>query len=300
MENSELWDLTRAAHRAIMPFYAPLFDRYAVEHGLTPRGLGWLFTALTFEPETITPNRLRVRNPYTAADIYLKELEAAAGAGFFVEAPQFEFSLTSSARAETLRLIAAGRALMAQADPLPPADSSRLAALTGRLARAALDTPTTPENWSIRLSYRIMPETEPPLPYFEQAVSCLHAYRDDAHLAAWKPDGLDAPTLETLTLFWLSEADTLKGICEKLKGRGHPPQVYASALAELRKRGFLDGPDSGPRLTESGKSFREKIEQDTDRYFFAPWSCLTDAENVEMADLLTRLRDELTTKTPGG
>jgi hypothetical protein len=300
MDNPELWDLTRAAHRVIMPFYAPLFDRYTTEHGLAPRGLGWLFAALTFEPETITPNRLRVRNPYTTADIYLKELEAVAGAGFFVEGPQYEFSLTPSARAKTLRLVAAGRALMAQADPLPPADSSRLAALSGRLVRAALETPPMPENWSIRLSCRIMPESEPPLPYFEQAVSCLHAYRDDAHLAAWGPGGLDAPTLETLTLLWRGEADSLVAVCEKLKGRGHPPQVYAGALAELRKRDFLKGSDSGPRLTESGESFREKIEQDTDRYFFAPWSCLTDAEKVEMAELLTRLRDGLISRTPGG
>ena len=300
MDNPELWDLTRAAHRVIMPFYAPLFDRYAVEHGLMPRGLGWLFVALTFDPETITPNRLRVRNPYTAADIYLKELEAAAGAGFFVEALQYEFSLTPSARAETLRLIAAGRALMAQVDPLPPADSSRLAVLTGRLACAALETLPMPENWSIRLSFRIMPEAEPPLPNFEQAVSCLHAYRDDSHLAAWKPGGLDAPALETLTLLWRGEADSLESVCEKLKGRGHLTQVYAGALAELRKRGFLEGPDAGPRLTESGKSFREKIEQDTDRYFFAPWSCLTDAEKVEMAGLATRLRDGLISRTPGG
>ena len=300
MDNPELWDLTRAAHRAIMPFYTPLFDRYAVEHELMPRGLGWLFAALTFEPETITPNRLRIRNPYTAEEFYPRELEAVARAGFFVEAPQTEFSLAPSARAGTLRLIADGRALMAQADPLPPADSSRLASLSGRLARAALDTPPMPENWSIRLSYRIMPEAEPPLPYFEQAVSCLHAYRDDAHLAAWKPGGLDAPALETLTLLWRGEADSLESVCEKLKGRGHLTQVYAGALAELRKRGFLEGPDAGPRLTESGKSFREKIEQDTDRYFFAPWSCLTDAEKVEMAGLATRLRDGLISRTPGG
>ena len=300
MENPELWDLTRAAHQAIIPFYAPLFDRYAAEHGLTPGGLGWLFAALTFEPERITPNRLRVRNPYTAAEFYLRELEEVARAGFFVEAPQCEFSLIPSTRAETLRLIAAGRALMAQADPLPPADSSRLGALTGHLVRAALDTPTALDNWSVRLSYRIMPEAEPPLPYFEQAVSCLHAYRDDAHLAAWKPSGLDAATLETLTLLWRGEADSLAAVCEKLERRGHPPQVYAGALTELRGRGFLAGPDSGLRLTESGKSFREKIEQDTDRYFFAPWSCLTVAEKVEMAELLTRLREGLTAKKPGG
>lgn len=224
------------------------------------------------------------------------------------EAPQYEFSLTPSARAGTLRLIAAGRDLMAQADPLPPADSSRLAALSGRLARAALETPPMPENWSIRLSYLIMPEAEPPLPYFEQAVSCLHAYRDDAHIAAWKPGGLDAPALETLTLLWRGEADSLDSVCEKHQRRGHPRQVYAAALVELRRRGFLEGPDPGPRLTESGKSFRDNIEQDTERYFFAVWSCLIDAEKDELADLATHLRDGLNAngssgsyqKTPGG
>jgi hypothetical protein len=308
MNNQSLWTLIHAAWRAIVPTYEPLFEQFAAEHGLTPRQVGWLFAALTFEPETITPNRLRVRNPYTAADIYLKELEAVAGAGFFVEAPQCEFSLIPSARAETLRLIADGRDLMAQADPLLPADSSRLAALLGRLARAALDAPLMPENWSIRLSYRLMPEAEPPLPYFEQAVSCLHAYRDDAHIAAWKPGGFDAPTLETLTLLWRGEADSLDAVCEKLRGRGYPPQVYAGALVELRKRGFLEGPDPGPRLTESGKSFREKIEQDTERTFFAAWSCLDEAEKAELAGLATRLRDGLIAngsspsyqKTPGG
>ena len=37
---------------------------------------------------------------------------------------------------------------------------------------------------------------DPPLPYAEQALSCLAAYRDDAHLSAWRPSGLSAPALE--------------------------------------------------------------------------------------------------------
>ncbi len=138
-----------------------------------------------------------------------------------------------------------------------------------------------------------MPELTPPLPYIEQTVSCLNAYRDDAHLAAWMPSGLDALTLETLTLLWRGEADSLEAVCEKLKGRDHPRQVYADALGELRKRGCLEGTDASPRLTEAGKAFRERIEQDTDRYFFTPWSCLTGAEKVELASLVTHLRDGL-------
>ncbi|MDP2976702.1 MAG: hypothetical protein Q8N45_10895, partial [Anaerolineales bacterium] len=75
------------------------------------------------------------------------------------------------------------------------ADSQRIALLLCRIVEKSLETPPPPDTWSICLSYKLMPETEPPLPYIEQAVSCLNGYRDDAHLAAWKPGGLDAPAL---------------------------------------------------------------------------------------------------------
>lgn len=293
MDDRALWDLICAAHRGIFPFFDPLFGRYAAEHGLTPRGLGLLLAAPTFEPETLSPARLRVRNPYSAAEAYQQELEAVARAGFFSESPEGEFSLTVTGRLGVLDLIAAGRLLMAKADPLPPADSARLAALTGCLVHAALDTPMLGENWSIGLSYRLMPETEPPLPYFEQAVSCLYAYRDDAHLAAWKPSGLDAPAIETLTLLWRGEADSLAVVYEKLKRRGHPSEVYTQALNRLRARGLVSGQDASLQMTGQGKSLREIIEQDTDHYFYAPWLCLAKAEKAELAGLSTRLRDGL-------
>lgn len=141
--------------------------------------------------------------------------------------------------------------------------------------------------------YLRMPAASPPLPYIEQAISCLGAYRDDAHLAAWQPSGLSATALETLTFLWRGEADSLNALCERLTHRGHPSHVYAKTLAELRERGFIEGPDSAPHVTEAGQTFRDQVEADTDRYFFAPWACLDDAEKAELADLLTRLRDGL-------
>jgi len=298
MDNRTLWELTTEAQRAIFPFYGPLFERFAAEHGLTQRGFSLLLAAPTFEPDAVTPERLRVRTPYTAAEAYQEELEAVARSGFFVDLLTGEFYLTPAAHAEILNLIAAGRALMTQADPLPPADSARLASLAGRLARAALETPLKGGNWLARLNYRLMPPPEPPLPYFEQAVSCLHAHRDDAHLAAWRPSKLAAATLETLTQLWRGEADSLPAVYAKLEGRGHPVEIYAEAMEDLRARGFVEGPDSGPQVTESGKSFREKIEKDTDRFFFALWSSLAEAEKDEMAGLLARLRDELFAQKP--
>jgi helix-turn-helix protein len=298
MDNNSLWSLTQEAGRAIVTHYAPVFDQFAARSGLSDRIVGLLLAAITFEPETVTPARLRVRDPYTAAEAYLSKLASAAQKGYLAEQAPGEFRLPPASRAEVQHLIDEARAVMARADPLTLSDSQRLASLLDRLVLAGLNTPPPPDTWSIRLSYKLMPAAAPPLPYTEQAISCLHGYRDDAHLAAWQPSGLTATALETLTLLWRGEADSLEAVCEKSARRGHPSHVYAEALAELRKRSFLEGPESAPRLTEAGKTFRDRVEDDTDHLFFAPWTCLNDNEAAQLAGLLTRLRDGLRKNGP--
>lgn len=293
MDQYTLWDLVREAWAPLAPRFMPIFERLSAESGLDSATWGLLLAALTFEPETTTPARLQVRGPYTAAEGYLARLVAAAEKGYLMEVAPSEYRLSDAGRAEAQRSIEEARAAMAEADPLPPADSERLANLLDRLVQTSLATSPPPDTWSIGLSHKLMPEASPPLPYIEQAISCLAAYRDDAHLAAWQPSELSATALETLTLLWRGEADSLDALCERLARRGHPLQVYAEALAELRERGFVEGPDSAPHVTEAGQTFRDEVEADTDRYFFAPWACLDDAESAELADLLSRLRDGL-------
>ncbi len=285
-----LWQRAREAWEAIYPRYQPVVDRLSAEYGFA---WGVLLAALVFEPETTGPERLQVRIPYTAAALYETWLKALTEKGCLVEVGDGEYRLTEAARQMLLRAVEEMRARIAQADPLSPADGSRLAELLGRLVRAALETPPPPEPWSIRLSWKLMPPETPPLPYIEQALSCLNAYRDDAHLATWRPSGVSAPALEALTLLWRGQADSLETLCARLAHRGHSPQVYAEALAELRSRGWLEGPDEAPRLTVAGRAFREQVEADTDRHFFAPWFCLEASEQEELGRLLLRLRDGL-------
>ncbi|MBC8249622.1 MAG: hypothetical protein H8E90_08080 [Anaerolineales bacterium] len=298
MNNHTLWNLTLEALAAIRTHYEPVAERIAAESGLDGWTWGLLLAALPFEPETTTPARLQVRGPYTAADAYLTRLAAAAKKGYLAEARPGEYRLTDTGQVETHRFVEELRAAMVEPDPLTEADSERLINLLDRLVQASLNTPSPPDTWCISLSHELMPAASPPLPYIEQAISCLAAYRDDAHLAAWQPSGLSATALETLTFLWRGEADSLDTLCEQLAHRGHPRQVYAQALAELRERGFIEGPDSAPRVTEAGRAFRDEVEVNTDRYFFALWACLDDAEKAELADLLTRLRDGLKESTP--
>jgi hypothetical protein len=255
-----------------------------------------LLAALSFDPAVTSPARLLVRRPYTAADTFMARLWVAAEKGFMIENSPGEYRLTAIGRARIVDLIHAAREQMEKADPLPLVDSERLANLLGFLVHASLNTLAPLDTWSIRHAYRLMPAAYPPLPFTEQAISCLQAYREDAHLAAWHQTGLTATAMETLTLLWRSEADSLEAICQRLARRGHSPQVYSHALEDLRERSYVEGPDSAPRVTASGRIFREALEQETEEYFFAPWLVLSDEHRQILRDTLARLRDSLSEK----
>jgi hypothetical protein len=47
------------------------------------------------------------------------------------------------------------------------------------------------------------------------------------------------------------------------------------------------------RITRQGQALRDAVEQQTDGYFYAPWSSLNESELVELRGLLSRLAERL-------
>jgi len=297
MDDLQLWQLVLDAWRALRQRFEPVVEHTARSINLDMRTWGLLLAALTFEPEDITPAHLMIRGPYTSAEMYHRRLDAAAQAGLLQELAPGRFRLSESGRETALNLIEIGRQAMAEADPLEPVESARLRDLLDRLVRACLETPPPPQTWSIQLSCRLLPLPDPPMPFTEQAISALYAYRDDAHLAAWQQSGLSATALETLTLLWRGEVDSLEALCKRLEARGHSCQVYQAGIDDLRKRGYVNGPDHAPWLTGSGRVYRNQVEDETNRLFFRPWSCLSQDNRQEMITLLIHMRDGLTTES---
>jgi len=293
MENRQLWELIYNTWTAIVDQYDPVFDRYREQNWLDSWSLGLLFAALTFEPDAISAASLAMRGPYTADDAYRSRLAALAEREYLAEAVPGQYRMTAHGRSESDEVIQAAYQVMVQADPLPAKESRRLGELLEVLVQACMHTPPPPDTWSIDLSYRLMPTRDMRLPYIEQAISCLNGYRDDAHLAAWRPTGISPTALESLTLLWRGQAASLSELFERLANRGNPMSEYTRALEELRQQGYLVGPDDAPRLTAAGQAFRQRVEEDTDHYFFAPWGCLDQAARQELYRLLTRLADGL-------
>jgi hypothetical protein len=293
MEYHQIWKVAEEAWGALNERFEPVMLQESMRHGMDQHNLGLLLAVCTFQPEDTTAGHLMVRSPYTAAEAYNERLKQAASKGWLLESAPGCYRMTEEGRTITFEAVNEAREEMAKMDPLPPADSGRLAVLLDRLVAASMSTPPPPNTWSINLSYKLVPGLYPPMPYIEQAFSCLAAYRDDAHLAAWQRSGLSAMALETLTYLWRGDASSFDELCKKLSARGHPCQVYTSVLSELREQGFITGPDKLPWVTGTGRVFRNEIEADTDRFFYAPWFCLEDHETNELFGLLTRMRDGL-------
>jgi hypothetical protein len=286
MDDQSLWKLLREFWRKIGASFDPAIKSMVADSDLDMREWMLLIATLTFEPENTTPSHLMVRGPYTSSDNYLARLENAAGKGYLINMSNGSFRLSNEGREAVLQFINLARRAMEAADLLPAAEAKTLANLLERLVRNCLDTPPPPNTWSISLSYKLMPVSEPAMPFIEQALSCLSAYRDDAHLASWQSSGQSAIALECMTLIWRGQVSTLAELTDKLSFRGHPDKVYADALAELREKNYLSVFQRVLRLTDEGIYFREKVEELTDQYFFTPWTCLTQGEKKQMAQIL--------------
>jgi hypothetical protein len=100
---------------------------------------------------------------------------------------------------------------------------------------------------------------------------------------------------EAFTLLWRGEATTLAAIHEKLSWRGYLPEEYAAALNELAQRHWLVCEGTDYRLTDKGRDLRQLAEDETDRVFYTPWTCLSSQERAHLGRLLTAFGKAVTT-----
>lgn len=290
-----LWATALEALQALGKHYGPEMDRTATELNL-PEWYGWLLPALVFDPEPISATRLRVRSPYTSARLFDERLANAARQGFLTSVAEMEseYRLTDLGRRAAERVVGAAYEKMAMLQPMPSTELERLAELLLRLVKSCLIAPEPPGKWCISHSRRTDPGTNASIVVrVDQYLSDLSAYRDDAHLAAWQPYHIEGHAWEAFTFLWRGEATTLDGLCQKLERRGYSQDEYEQAIGDLVKRGWVVERAGEYQVTTLGKEIRQTAEETTDRYFYAPWSCLSLEETEDLQTLLICLRDGL-------
>lgn len=293
---TNLWPLAREVYDALGDVYGPVMARAATEQCGIPSGsyFGWMLVEPGVAPVPISAESLALRGPYTAMSLNAERLAESARLGLLTPAGSGEYYLTEAGLAATRRIFGAAYAAMAPLHPLPEAGLQRLAGLLQRLVEAVQAAPEPPGKWSFRLSRRIDPGRDvPALVWIDQYLSDLNAYRDDSHLAAWRPYNISGATWEAFTRVWRGTARTPDEVYEQLAFRGHPRTTYAAALNDLVLRGWLETDGDGYRMTAAGLTVRQEAEAATDRHFYAPWSCLSAQELDELRALLTGVLDGL-------
>ncbi len=291
MKTSRVWPVFVDALRALGKQYYPAMDSVMTKAGLDGGIGGLLLTLFTFDPVPVSNEILQKRMPYQQ---YSERLENAVELGLLKAVGEGEFRLAEKGRTLVVDAISAAYNCMQQLDPMGPNDLHCLSVLLHRLVKACYASPDPPGKWSITHSRHLDPgENAPILVQIDQYLSDLMAYRDDAHLAAWQPLGLDGPTWETLSLLWDKRVETLDELNEKLRFRGQSGSVYEKALYTLTDKGLAKLYKGTYSITKKGRKLREQAEQLTEEYFFAPWECLSEEDLETLENLLKMLAEGL-------
>jgi DNA-binding PadR family transcriptional regulator len=269
----------------------PLFEK----HGLDEPGMFWVvYRATGYAPEPISVESFTRLDPYSNPARYGDWLSRAVEVGLIRESQDGGFELTENGSTALQEANHAFYTRLGEIEALPGEDMERLVGLLNKVAQACLEAGKPVEKGTLTVTHQVHPSQEyAPLAKLDQHLDDLRAFRDDAHLAAWKPYGVSGYVWEALTYLWRGDASTAEELLEALPRRGHSVETYEEALSDLAGRGWIEGTPDGYRLTEEGEGLRAEAEEATDRFFYAPWACLDELEIAQLHRTVTQLKDDL-------
>lgn len=271
------------------PAIAPIIEAA----GLDKPGLLFMLITTSVFSEPVTAEMLRQRSPYSALNRYNESFATLLEMGFMAKKGN-GYIITdngSSLLHETLNAFhkQLGTVQPTVTDDMPLEEWNRLAYLLERLSQACLNAGDPPGTWCIdHIQGLPMPAAPCPLDRIDKVLDDLNAFRDDAHIAAFKPYKIEGHVWELFTALWREDVRNSAEMAEKYQGRGHSETAYQHAFLDLVKRDWVEKNSDGDYvLTENGRSLREEVETQTDMYYYLPWGViLPDAE--ELHTLLTK------------
>ena len=249
----------------------------------------FLVQAAEFEPEPLTVANLRVRDVYAAPRMVQALLDLMASAGWLEHDGRDNYALTPAGRTILQRSRQRLQTRLAVLAPPLAINVEDLSVLLGRVIASSLAAPTPPGTWCLAHSrWRAPAGNAPALAQVMHYFDDFNAFRDDAHMAAWRPHAVDGYAWEAFALVVRGEVQTTDALFDLLAHRGYRRVEYAHALTDLVERGWLEH-DASSGLTHGtadGVALHTAVERATDQFFYDPWTCLSDDE---MARLKTHL-----------
>ena len=230
-------------------------------------------------------------NPYPTRFDQWDAASASAREAGLAEEVGGRWRITAKGRELFARVRREADAYLATLEPIPSSEIVHLVALLAR-ALAAIESSGLPVDHLQRNS-RLRGDGSIPMVALENALFGLWHARDDSHMSSWREAGFDGPTFDVLTRVWRHEATTEDQLAQKMPGLR--PEDVQAGLGRLRGDGFVG---SGTlALTKGGESIRQRIEDETDRKFFAPWPADVGAQAGRIRDRLRAVNTALAPAT---
>lgn len=258
----------------------------------------FMYITANYNPETLSGEHYTQRNCYESAENIDQLLGQLAASGM----------LESTGNGNDYRVTEKGWATVRRVDELvrprwrlTPVEGEALDRALTLLAKpvAATKGDMPCETWSVqtRAHYGWKPPAAeaPPLQRLDVTIFDLWAYRDDAHLAAWRPQypDLDPRAWEAATYLWRGEAKDAESLAETLQSHHYTVEDYAVVLNDLEAGGWVEAENGDYKLTYSGEMIRENAEALTDQYFYAAFDSLSEIERTELRAVLQTVLDQL-------
>jgi hypothetical protein len=228
---------------------------------------------------------------YRTTDDPLRAPLAAAQSAGLVRWQDGRWSLTDGGQVVLDELRQAMDRYFAGLTPIAAADLDALARLLDEALSACVRSadPKTRDHTPRAARYR-WKEPSSPFARLDAAIYGLWQVRDDCHVQAWRDAGLSGPTVDVLSRVWRGEGSTEGELATKITTQ-RPEDVRAS-VQQLRSDGSL-APGEPLSLTAAGRTLRERVEAETDRYFFAPWPDAVGAKAAWLTERLSEVNEAL-------
>lgn len=288
---SDLAESYNLFNKVIYSVYRKMLD----EKTIPQRFAGWGPFVTMFPDEPITFEKYQRIFPYDSLKAFHEPLSIAAQDGYLTFGGD-AYRATETGKEINRRGMQGLTDAVAPLQPMPQDKLQRLVDILIQLCEATAAAPEPPSHFCqahYKNYKRTFPSNAPLTRQFIHYYKELDFYRTDAHVAAWQIHNVAGNRWEAFTVIWSGEADTLDKFFEEYSDRGFTRDEYAQAFQELTQRGWIQQDGETYQPTAEGKRIREEAEVLTDKYFFAPWSCLNGSELDELANLASQLRDGL-------
>ncbi|HET6443523.1 MAG TPA: MarR family transcriptional regulator [candidate division Zixibacteria bacterium] len=287
------WDLASSVARGIIPVTRTAVLSLFEEHFEEPRFFFPTLLATGAEPEPYFIDQYVELNPYADPERLSKTLSEIAEAGL-MDNGAGAYKVSNKGHEALTTVNDSFYKYLGELEILPDEDLQQLSDFLDRLVEASIAASEPADKPATAIVHKTHPQVEyPAMAKIDMQLDDLRAFRDDSHIAAWRPYGMSGRTWETLSFIWRGNAKTAAELSENLTFRGYEEDDYARSLKELAGKGLIKKGSEGFELTDKGIALRIEAEETTNRIFYEPWRVLEENEQTRLRNLLIRMKINL-------